>query len=111
MSVIRSDFAIAGGGRWAIALAQVAAAQTGRSVRLWIPDSRRRSHLRRERRHKTLVPELQQLHQGVVLDDDPAELVASSHTIIIACAASEVRQLATELSPFLDGAHVVMHAV
>ena len=110
MSGARTDFAVIGGGRWAVALAHVAA-RGGQSVRLYVADSRRRGHLQRKRQHKSLVPELERLHEGVRLDEDLSETMAASHTVLLACAAGEVRAMTAAIGPHVDGAHVVLHAV
>lgn len=103
-------FAVIGAGRWGITLAHVIASH-GNDTWLWCDDPKRASHLQRKRALKKLVPELAELHERVQISADLAEVVASCHTLIIACEASQIRSWANRLGGHLDGSHVVLHAV
>ena len=105
-----SGFAVIGAGRWGITLAQVIASH-GNAVWLWCDDAKRASHLQRKRSLKKLVPELEELHPAVRISADLGEVVAASHTLILACTADVIRGWANRLGAELDGSHVVLHAV
>ncbi len=110
MSGTRQSVGILGAGRWGLTLAQVAA-QHGQSTYLWSEDSRRAGRLQSQRKLKSLLPELDELHAGVTATSDLALVASQCHTLVIACGAGETRAIARQVGAVVDGSHVVLHAV
>lgn len=106
----RQAFAVIGAGRWGITLAHVIASQ-GNPTLLWCDDAKRARHLQRKRALKKLVPELDAIHENVQISEDLRLVAEGAHTLILACTADVTRAWANRLGAYLDGSHVLMHAV
>jgi glycerol-3-phosphate dehydrogenase (NAD(P)+) len=99
---------IVGAGRFGCALAQVVAG-AGRPVLLWSRDAALVAEMNTERRNRR-VPDLV-LSPGVVATGDPAELAAGARLIVVAVSSQDVRARARALGDYLDGNHLLVHAI
>lgn len=101
---------VLGGGRWAITLAHVAAAN-GCEVMLWTADGRRAATLQKRRALKKVLPELPELHAGVTVTADIAATCSFAETLVVATSITELGAVVAKAGEFLGGHHQVVHAV
>ena len=97
-------------GRWGITLAHVAAVN-GCPVTLWAADGRRAANLNKRRSLKKLLPELAELHAGVAVTANAELACTFADTLVIACAATKIREVLAEIGPHLRGNHQIVHAI
>ncbi len=99
---------IVGAGPFGAGLA-AALARVGRPVVLWSRDAAVVASIR-DRRICSRLPHVA-LGDSLVATVDPIELAARARFIVMAVASTDVRARARELGEFLDGNHIVVHAV
>jgi glycerol-3-phosphate dehydrogenase (NAD(P)+) len=100
---------IVGAGPFGTALAQ-ALAVAGRDVLIWSARPELVDEIRTRRTNQSRLPGLE-LHPGVQVTGDPAELAERTRFVVIAVASTDVRSRARILGDVLDGGHLVVHAV
>lgn len=105
----RKDIAVIGAGRWGTLLAQLAA-DAGHQVHLHCEDAATARTIRKTRKNPCL-PELDELHSRVAPTTGLAMVRDHCHLVLIAVAASRLREIGTALGERLDGAHCVVHAL
>ncbi|MCB9507276.1 MAG: NAD(P)-binding domain-containing protein [Myxococcales bacterium] len=106
----RTAVGVVGANRFGVALAELAA-RNGHDVVLFTTIARRAATLRRYRRLTNKVPELQALHPRVAITTDPAELAERCTLVLLTLSREHLSRVMESLSPALDGAHFVVHAV
>lgn len=106
----RPSIGFVGAGRFGLALAQIVA-ENGRDVTLFTTLPDRALELRETRRCPGVVPELERLHPGVTITQDPAELASASTLVVVTVGAAYLEPALVAVGAALDGAHQVVHAV
>jgi glycerol-3-phosphate dehydrogenase (NAD(P)+) len=99
---------IVGAGPFGSALAAVVA-RTGRRVMLCTRDAGVVQAIEKERRSPRLPAA--ELPPSVVATTDARRLAAEARLIVLAVASTDARARAKELGQFVDGAHILVHAV
>lgn len=100
--------AVLGGGSWGTALTALLAAN-GHTVRLWARDSQLAEQLRQERENRRYLP-------GIALDERIVPLsslekaMAGASVVVFAVPSSAVREVASEIAPFLPPNAIVLSA-
>src|SRR2546423_14823460 len=99
---------IVGAGAFGAALGSVLA-RAGRRVVLWTRDAAIAEEIRATRRCGRLpgAP----LPEPLEATADPRRLAGEARFIVMAVSSTDVRERARELGNFLDGSHIVVHAI
>ncbi len=106
----RPAIGVVGAGRFGLAMAQTAA-RSGQNVVLYTSLADRAEALRSARALPGILPELQQLHEGVSVTTDPAELAADCAVVLLTASSEYFLPILKSLGDYLDGSHSVLHAV
>jgi glycerol-3-phosphate dehydrogenase (NAD(P)+) len=99
---------IVGAGRFGTALASVLA-RAGRRVILWSRDPAVVEAIQKTRRCPRLAEA--PLPEPLAATADPRVLAAEARFLVMAVSSTNVRERARELGSFLDGSHIVVHAI
>ena len=103
------SIAVCGAGSWGIALADVLAAQTGETVRLWARDPEQAEILRRTRRSPRYLTDIE-LHDDVAVSGDLQATVAGASVVIVAVPTHGMRAVAQQLRDAVSTDAVVVSA-
>jgi glycerol-3-phosphate dehydrogenase (NAD(P)+) len=105
----RSDtIGIVGAGTFGSALASVLA-RAGRRVVLWSRDAAVVRSIETQR-FSPRLPEAK-FPDSLIATQDPKRLATEARFLVLAVASTDVRDRSKELGAFLDGSHIVVHAV
>ena len=99
---------IVGAGAFGTALSSVLA-RAGRRVVLWTRDAEVANAITRTRRCPRL-PEAP-LPEPLEATTDPARLASEARFLVMAVSSTDVRDRAKEFGGYLDGSHIVVHAI
>jgi glycerol-3-phosphate dehydrogenase (NAD(P)+) len=110
VSAERGDrIGIVGAGPFGTALAH-ALATAGRDVLIWSAKPELVDEINQRRTNQSRLPGVE-LHAGVKVTGDPAELAERTRFVVLAVASIDVRSRARTLGDLLDGGHIMVHAV
>lgn len=101
--------AVLGGGSWGTTLAHLIA-RNGHPVKLWLRDAATVQAITTTGRNPRYLPELE-LHPGLEATTSLAEAAAHAQVILLVVPSYAVREVMAELSPGLDGSHVLIHGI
>ena len=110
MGSFRTKIGVVGAGRFGIALSELAA-RNGHDVVLFTTLPRRSTQLRKHRRLKTVLPELDELSPRVQVTTSAAELAKQCTLVLMTVSTVYIDRALEPLGQVLDGAHLVVHAV
>lgn len=99
---------IVGAGTFGTALASVLG-RAGRRVIMWSRDTAVVDAISRQRRCPRL-PDAP-LPEPLVATADPRQLASEARFLVLAVSSADVRERSRELGSFLDGSHIVVHAI
>jgi glycerol-3-phosphate dehydrogenase (NAD(P)+) len=102
-------FGIIGAGAFGTALADVVASR-GTEVILWGDDPDAIDSLRRTRTNEKRLPGLK-IAESIKLTDSLHELCSEARLLLLAVPSIRVEEVATRLGDFVDGRHMVVHAI
>ncbi|MFT4703398.1 MAG: glycerol-3-phosphate dehydrogenase (NAD(P)+) [Bradymonadia bacterium] len=106
----RGAVGVVAAGRYGITLAEQAA-RNGHDVVLLTTSARRAATLKRHRRLPSVVPELDRLHERVVVTSDARDIAARCTLVLVTASEEDFGQLIGVLGDALDGSHIVVHAI
>jgi glycerol-3-phosphate dehydrogenase (NAD(P)+) len=108
MSARSDTVGIVGAGTFGTALGSVLA-RAGRRVIVWSRDPAIVKQIREERRCARLPAA--PLPEPLAATTDPRELAGAARFLVLAVSSTDVRMRARELGAYLDGSHIVVHAI
>lgn len=109
MGKTREQMTVIGGGKWGVALAQLAA-EAGREVMLWKRDPAKVDALNKNRVDRDYWPKFK-LNERVQATASLEEAAGFSKLVFAAVPSHAFRRVMSELGAHLAGDHVVLHAV
>ncbi|MDB4956319.1 MAG: NAD-dependent glycerol-3-phosphate dehydrogenase domain protein [Myxococcales bacterium] len=108
MSTRADTIGIVGAGAFGTALASVLA-RAGKRVVLWSRDTKVVEAIQRDRRCPRLPAA--ELPEPLEATADPRRLATEARFLVLAVTSTDVRARSRELGGFLDGSHIVVHAI
>ncbi len=109
-SSFRPKVGVVGAGRNGITIAHHIAG-LGADVILLTSIAQRAAQLQKERRLKSVVPEIKKLHPRVTVTLDPVEMAQQCRLVMLTISDGYVERLVAAVGSALDGAHYVVHAI
>lgn len=95
--------------RLALGMAHLIAMQ-GRKIWLYAPDGKRRARLKKARKLKSVLPEVESLHEGVNIVDDIGELGDNCRLVFFTGVHGNPEGILKKAGDALNGSHEICHA-